>query len=445
MPPVTLTPALVRQLGTLGQASEHRDAVVSGLVLRVSRAGAKSWCWCYYRQRRQHRITLGKVKDMTLARARERAKEEQRKVQDGRHPAAERRAVLRREVLTVGDLVSRMLARITLRPSTRREWERIARVDLAPISSRLASDLSRGEVRDLLEALRLRSGHAANHALEVLRRAYSWGLSLELVPASPCVGIEKPHRAEASERVLTVPEVSALHRALAVLPQGQYVDAVRLLLYTGVRKDAALGARRREFAGLDGGGRVAGLDAPPAGLTSLADGSIAWTVPGGPSGRSKSGRAHVVPLSPQAAEVVRRRLALSPDYLFPTHYLRRDGQPPGPYMSIPSQWIRTLKAAVIRQLRKELGHGLRAKMAPWHLHNLRHTMATHMVEHLGVDETVADLILGHVPPGRRGAAGVYQRAQRLPERRAALVLWGQWVEGLAEERSNVVPIRKGQA
>jgi hypothetical protein len=53
-----------------------------------------------------------------------------------------------------------------------------------------------------------------------------------------------------------------------------------------------------------------------------------------------------------------------------------------------------------------------------------------MTEDLGVHENVVSLILGHSLPGA-AVSRVYNRAERLPERRAALVAWGAWVEGLA--------------
>ena len=68
-----------------------------------------------------------------------------------------------------------------------------------------------------------------------------------------------------------------------------YTDAVRLLLLTGVRRDMVLGMRRSELE--DIGGR-----------------EPRWAIPGGFAGRSKSGRPHVVPLSPQALAVIEPRL-----------------------------------------------------------------------------------------------------------------------------------------
>jgi integrase len=73
---------------------------------------------------------------------------------------------------------------------------------------------------------------------------------------------------------------------MVALPQP--ADAARLLLLTGVRRDMVLGMKRAELEDLDGR-------------------EPRWVIPGGFEGRSKSGRAHVVPLSPEALAVLRRR------------------------------------------------------------------------------------------------------------------------------------------
>jgi len=81
-------------------------------------------------------------------------------------------------------------------------------------------------------------------------------------------------------------------------------------------------------------------------------------------------------------------------------------------------------------------------MERWKLHGLRHTIATHMREDLRVDRNVVALILGHSQLGGGGATHVYDRAEMLPERQAALVAWGAWVESMAEgKRATVLPMR----
>jgi integrase len=80
-------------------------------------------------------------------------------------------------------------------------------------------------------------------------------------------------------------------------------------------------------------------------------------------------------------------------------------------------------------------------MAPWTIHGLRHAVGTHLREDLGVRADVVSMILGH-RLGGPAATRLYDRAQLLPERRAALVAWAAWLERVvrSEGGAEVVPI-----
>jgi integrase len=69
-------------------------------------------------------------------------------------------------------------------------------------------------------------------------------------------------------------------------------------------------------------------------------------------------------------------------------------------------------------------------MPEWRMHDLRRAQATALAE-AGVDEGVVDRIQNHVAVGSRASAvaGVYNRAQKLPERAKALDLWADMVLG----------------
>ena len=142
----------------------------------------------------------------------------------------------------------------------------------------------------------------------MLRRAFTWGIGEDLLDRTPFLGIQKPGTEQQSERVLNTDEIRAIWAALVSLenparPEGMpdktyarrvterraYVDAVRLLFLTGVRRDMVLGAEISEFS-------------------TAGHGSMLWSIPGGFEGRSKSGRVHIVPLSRLAAAIVRRRV-----------------------------------------------------------------------------------------------------------------------------------------
>jgi integrase len=140
-----------------------------------------------------------------------------------------------------------------------------------------------------------------------------------------------------------------------------------------------------------------------------------WTIPGGFAGRSKSGRPHVVPLSDQALAIIQRRMEeIALDTLFPPN-------------RIAEAEFMTWSSRFVRELRAKTEAVLQAPMPRWTVHNLRHTVGTHMREDLGISSEVVSLILAHAPPGSR-VTRVYNRAELLPERREALLAWGSWLD-----------------
>jgi len=71
----------------------------------------------------------------------------------------------------------------------------------------------------------------------------------------------------------------------------------------------------------------------------------------------------------------------------------------------------------------------------WRLHDIRRTCVSGMAR-LGVAPHVADKILNHVGGTISGVAAVYQRHEFLPERQAALDLWGAHIGQLLGEISH---------
>jgi integrase len=425
VPSVILHPKAVATLPLVdGRTTEYRDAVVPGLVLRVTPSGHRSFCSRYRRGGRSapyRRITFGPLGKISLVKARKLAREVFVQLAAGKDPAAEHRRELARSTLprTVEDLVTRCLGRLELRASTRREWERIAATEIGPaLGRRPVDELGRAEVREWREAIAERSTHTANAAFKVLRRAYSWALKQDLVAVSPCAGLGMPAPEVRNDRWLRPHELRALWVALGdVAQESPYPDVVRLLLLTALRRGEVLGARREEFHELE---EVEGAEPR-------------WIVP---AERTKGALEHVVPLSRQAAELVRRRLeSVKGTCLFPA--LGEDR--PAAWMS---GFVELLRERVLELVREEL-EDPEAEVSRWTIHGIRHTVATHLQDSLKVADDVVALILGHRPPGLTDADRIYLRGRKLDERRRALERWADWLErtAAAEPERKVVPGR----
>jgi integrase len=81
-------------------------------------------------------------------------------------------------------------------------------------------------------------------------------------------------------------------------------------------------------------------------------------------------------------------------------------------------------------------------IAPWRLHDVRRSAATHMAE-LGVLPHIVEAVLNHTGGHKAGVAGVYNHARYEREVKAALALWADYVFSLVNSlEPKVVPLRR---
>ena len=84
-------------------------------------------------------------------------------------------------------------------------------------------------------------------------------------------------------------------------------------------------------------------------------------------------------------------------------------------------------------------------MPSWVIHDVRRSVVTGLSEHVGADRDLIELCVNHVSGSRGSVAGVYQRSQRLAERRRVLERWTGLIlhaAGEAVAAAEVVPLRR---
>lgn len=218
------------------------------------------------------------------------------------------------------------------------------------------------------------------------------------------------------KRALSKDELAEVWRATESLgyPFGPFFQ---LLILTGQRLREVAEAQWSEFS---------------------ADGI--WTIPGQ---RCKNGKEHLVHVSPQAKAILDTLPRVpSPDnpdtdspFLFST-----TGRTP---ISGFSKAKAHLDKA-IAQARTKAGNS--TTMPPWKPHDLRRTLATGLADK-GTAVHVVEKLLNHNPASMGGVAAIYNRYEYLPERKAALEIWGVHVANLLQdtpEKSNVVDFSKSR-
>jgi integrase len=390
------------------------DGETRGFGLRVTAAGSKVFLAQYQSSAGKRRVPIGTFGVLTVEEARKRAKAILGNAAEGRDPFAEQqakaaaqrsaeaaaKAQAAEEAFTFGKLID---AWVTARKSDRRaSYLAIAtaamRNHFKAWADRPASGITTVEAVRELDGIKANVGAtAANRCLSYARAAYAWAEKRQMVARNPFRGVEAPARERARDRVLNRYEVGAIWRAAGTLNEPA-CGFVRVLLLTLQRRDEVASLRWDE----------------------LTDDLTAWKLP---AERAKNGKAHLIHLS----EPVRAILAdVSCQCGCPFIFPAASGKPISAFSAIK----RTLDEAIQRD---RATAGLQpASLLGWTMHDFRRSGVTELAS-LGFPPHVCDRLLNHVTGSITGVAAVYQRAEFLNERRAALDAWAEYVVASGEE------------
>lgn len=394
-----------------------------GLSLRIGKTGSRMFRFTYRapadgkikrvaignylpaRQRADHNAETG----VTLAEARKEALRLRELVKAGIDPAetvqaertaaeAARLAELRAPTFDAlfAEYTERELSTKRTGADLRRLIERNALPTLGP---RKVKELTRREVVLLLNGIRDAGSPAtADKVTTVLVRCLNYACEAGILDVNPLAGIRRG-KSEPRERALSDDEVrsvwqrldgSDMHRSTAL--------ALKLILTTGQRP-----------------GEVAGM------AWQEIDADV-WTIP---AARAKNGRAHRVPLSALALELLAEARDIAGDsaYAFPSPKGSEDR---------PME-RHSLSRAVARNL-------ARFGTAAWTPHDLRRTCRTGLAA-LGIAHEIAERVVGHA---QDRITATYNQHSYDKEKRAALEAWGrrlgEIIEG-APAAANVVALR----
>jgi integrase len=397
---------------------EIPDATLRPLRIVVFPSGAKSWVYRYRFGGRTRKLTL-ECGATDLARARELGATAMNKVAAKTDPGIEKLEKKRAgNPLTVEGMITRYLDRhvykrnsgkavkrarqkVPLRSAA--EIERVIRKELEPFKNRQAADgISSFEAKKLIDDVAERGAVMANRTLAYCKGLYSFAVAEKIAASSPFADLKLTEEDD-RERVLSAEELKAVWNGAGKLGH-PYTAIVRLLALTGQRLN--------EIACL----RWSEIDLDRRQITF-------------PGLRTKNGRPHIVALSDASVEILeaakKMKVESEEGLVFTVTGGRLNGW---------SKMRSRLSEAVTKALDKSPEH--------WTLHDLRRTFATRAVEDLKIPPHVVDKILNHSNGVVRGVAAVYNRAELLDERRAALEKWDRHVSELVHGKtSNVVQLR----
>lgn len=256
-------------------------------------------------------------------------------------------------------------------------------------------DLTRGDLQHEIDSKAKEGKTVAANRLRAAFKAFAtWAHGRNYIETDIGQGLTKAGKEAARERVLSVEEVRAIWSATFEL--GDIWGPVFRLLILTVQ-------RRGEILGL----RIGEIELSRSRFLKLG-------------AQTKNEKGHVTHLSRPALEEVTQAMQRAknraankdypPDILFTT----------------------TGKTAVsgVSRAKERLDKLLGDDVSPWRLHDLRTAFSTAMAD-AGVPEAVADRVLNHVAQGSAPSAvsRVYNQADMLPQRAAALDRWAAMVTG----------------
>ncbi len=400
MPQKKLTATGVDALKTSKPQEDFYDALTPNLYLRVSgKTGRKTWLIRYRSNGTHQRMKLGTYPNLSLAKAREMARNELSRAEAGEDPAKEKKeAQERHERSTFEDLANEVLAAKArkTRESTQHERRRILDAELLPSwGQRPVSEISRRDVVQLVEGIANRGADTmANRTLAFIRLIFNEGLrrGFPTLESNPAHMVEPPGVEKGRDRYLTEHEIKAVWQATEDQPE-LTSGAFRLTLLTAQRIGSILAMRRAD-------------------VQENGSGAL-WTIP---SHVFKGKRPHLVPLSSEALEVLSAtpEIAGSEEWVFPS----REGA--------KRAHLTNLGKALTR-VRKE------SKIPHWTAHDFRATFRTHATRAvedcgLGIAGNVADAVLGHAENTLGWSRYQGDRDRYfLSEKRHALTAWGVFV------------------
>ena len=264
-----------------------------------------------------------------------------------------------------------------LRPRSLIEIERYLRVQCKSLHSLPLTSIDRRTVALTLAEIEAQSGPVArNRARTSLSAMFAYAIREGLIDGlNPVSSTAKASEGNGRERVLSKKELVAI---LRVLGDDPFSEIIRILILTG--------QRRSEVGGL----RWSEIDFERD-LIVL------------PPERCKNGREHALPISSQVRAILERQP-------------RRN------------EWVWGCEWSSWSEPKDKLDRRLNG-VAPFTIHDLRRSAATHLAE-LGTLPHVVEQILNHQSGSKAGIAGLYNRARYQDQMKAALQTYGDYIERL---------------
>jgi len=379
----------------------------TGLFIRVTPVGKKSWVFRYRFDGRQRRMTLGPYPALTLAQARFKYSEAMRDVEKGIDPAEQALEEKKKQKTapTVKELLEEFWEQELQFKKTSYERRRLIEKDVIPVwGHKKVSKITRRQAVMLIDGVKKRAPITANRLQSVLVRMFNFACERGIIDHSPLSGMRRGKEASRS-RVLTDQEIKILWPCLS--PENKDIDiyvlgklALKIILLTGQRPGEVVGMTWNEIS------------------------DDMWIIP---KERRKNDEENRIPILSLTSDIIKEAKKYAGDsvYVFPSS--QYEDRP----LTVGSL------ANALRRHRSEMGFD-----EPFTPHDLRRTFRTRLAS-FGVDDVIAERVLGHK---LQGVLGIYNRHGYDTEKREALSLWEKEMRrilGITKKESKIIEFPGG--
>lgn len=364
-----LTPKGIERLNVKSR-TEISDADCSGLVLRATPTGRKSFFAIMRTPDGLRRIAIGSWPAISLVEARA----EVRRLREVGVPTQE---------LTFNDVIDRFIE--FQRERGKRTWkqqQRQLQIHVAPeLGLKRPHQVRTQELFALMKELDKKGPTIGENVFSLLRTLFTWAERRGWVQNNPAAVVwADVKRSKPRDRVLSSRELSDIWHACDTVHSAAR-DLTRMLILLGQRRTETSLMRREQ----------------------IKDG--VWTIPGS---ITKNGRDHQLPLSKPALAII-----------------NASESSPLVFSSTGGDKSVSGYSYVKKKLAQEVGFD------DWTYHDIRRTMTTRMAE-MGIPDHVVDRILNHSVT-RSTRAKHYDRYTYMKEKTEALEAWGAEVIRIVEQ------------
>lgn len=395
MPKKSLTDPYIKGLEPPDKRIEIYDETKSGnttgLALRVSEKGRKSFVYRYRYGKDVKRITIGVYPKMKLAAARRKINELDDMLSNGLDPLVERKrnksAPIPTTIYKLANLfIDKHLP--TLKKSTREDYKRrIENVIIAEIGDLYLEEINRTDIVSFLEDID--APIQSNRVRAILSSMFSFGVNRGLIEYNPVQGIKPLGKENQRDRVYTNKELKILWGKFEEEAE-PFQSIFKMLTICGQRSGETRIAKWNHISK-----------------------DNTWHIP---PENTKAGREQNLPLPLLAINII-KKIKLKTghtDYIFASPREKNE----------PIAWLQN----AAKRVRDN------CSVNDFRLHDLRRTAASNLAR-LGFDRTVIGKTLNH-----KGLAGdsivtaVYDRYDYLDEKKKALQAWSEELKSIVKNK-----------